>query len=64
MDGWDAALLVGAGYLAVTILVRLMLARRNRVLADYSTQIEAAQNRKKAEREKEAKAREARTDAA
>lgn len=56
MDGWDTALLMGASYLAVMILVRLMLARRNQLLADFGKQIEAARARKKAEKEKEKEA--------
>lgn len=64
MDGWDAALLIGASYLAVMLLVRLMLARRNKLLAEFGKQIEAAQARKKLEQEKEAKTREPRKNAA
>lgn len=64
MDGWDVALLVGVSYLAVMILVRLMLAQRNRLLADFRQQIETAQARKKAAKDKEAKAQAARKGAA
>ncbi|HVW37435.1 MAG TPA: hypothetical protein VHB99_09020 [Pirellulales bacterium] len=62
MDGWDVALLVGASYVAVTILVRFMLAERNKLLADFQKQIEAEQVRQRAE--KEAQARAARKEAA
>jgi heme exporter protein D len=64
MDGWDVALLVGVSYLAVMILVRLMLAQRNRLLAEFRRQIETAQARKKEAKEKEAKAQAARKGAA
>jgi hypothetical protein len=64
MDGWDTALLMGASYLAVMILVRLMLARRNQLLADFGKQIEAARARKKSEKEKEAQPRRSRQNAA
>jgi hypothetical protein len=62
MDGWDVALLAGASYVAVTILVRFMLAERNKLLADFQKQIEAEQVRQRAE--KEAQARAARKEAA
>jgi hypothetical protein len=62
MDGWDVALLAGAGYVAVTVLVRFMLAERNKLLADFQKQIEAEQARQRAE--KEAQARAARKEAA
>lgn len=62
MDGWDVALLAGASYVAVTILVRFMLAERNKLLADFQQQIEAEQVRQRAE--KEAQARAARKEAA
>ena len=62
MDGWDVALLAGAGYAAVTVLVRFMLAERNKLLADFQKQIEAEQARQRAE--KEAQARAARKEAA
>jgi len=32
MDGWDIALLVVAGYVAATALVRLMLRRRDQMI--------------------------------
>jgi hypothetical protein len=62
MDGWDVAMLAGAGYLAVMILVRFMLSERNKLLADFQKQIEAEQARQRAE--KEAQARAARKEAA
>jgi hypothetical protein len=35
MNGWDVALLVAAGYVAVTALVRLMLRRRNEMVDQF-----------------------------
>lgn len=64
MDGWDVAILAGASYLAVTILVRFMTAERNKLLADFQSQIEAAQARQREEKEREAKAKAARSEAA
>ncbi|HEX4149155.1 MAG TPA: hypothetical protein VHY20_09215 [Pirellulales bacterium] len=46
MDGLSVGLLVGAGYLAVMGLVRLMLARRNQLMRELEEQI-AAQKRAK-----------------
>jgi len=43
MDGWDVTLLVAAGYIAVTALVRLMLHRRAQVLKDLRRQVEQQQ---------------------
>jgi hypothetical protein len=34
MDGWDIALVAAAAYMAVTALVRLMLRRRDQMLAE------------------------------
>lgn len=64
MDGWDVAILAGASYLAVTVLVRFMTAERNKLLSDFKKQIEAAQARQRAERDQETKTKAARSDAA
>jgi heme exporter protein D len=64
MDGWDVAILAGASYLAVTILVRFMTSERNKLLADFQSQIEAAQARQREEKERETRAKAARSDAA
>ena len=45
MDGWNVALLAGSGFVAVTGLVRLMLARRNKLVLDLREQAEAEQRR-------------------
>ena len=41
MDGWDLVLLITVSYVAVTSLVRLMLARRDRLLEDLQKQLDA-----------------------
>jgi hypothetical protein len=40
MEGWDLILLVVVGYLAVSLLVRLMLAHRNRVVRHLRQQVD------------------------
>jgi hypothetical protein len=45
MDGWNVALLAGSGFVAVTGLVRLMLARRNKLVLDLREQAETEQRR-------------------
>ena len=39
MDGWSVGLLVGAGYVAVMGLVRLMLARRNQLMRELRNKL-------------------------
>ncbi len=39
-DWWDAALIGGAAYLAVALLVRFMLVRRSEIIAELGRQIE------------------------
>jgi hypothetical protein len=51
MEGWEIALLAVSGYVAVMALVRLMLARRDRLLKEL---------REQAENEARIKAKEAR----
>ena len=41
MDRWDIFLIVGAAYLAIISLVRLMAARRDAVVKELRAQIEA-----------------------
>jgi hypothetical protein len=54
MNGWDVAVLVAAGYIAATALVRLMIRRRDQMLDDFREQMKAEEKRKKREqREKE-----------
>jgi hypothetical protein len=47
MDGWDLALLAVVGYVAVAAMVRLMLARRDRSLADLREQLAREKRRRK-----------------
>lgn len=49
MDGWSWALLAAAGYVAVMALVRLMIARRETIVAQLRRQALAEQRRKQAE---------------
>jgi hypothetical protein len=53
MDGWEIAVLVAAGYVAVTSLVRLMTRRRDALIEDLSQQAAAeAERRRVLERNK------------
>lgn len=52
MDGWDIAVLVFAGYLAVVALVRLMLAERDQVVGRLRGKAEAERVRQAAEAER------------
>ena len=47
MDGWDVAVALIAGYVAVTTLVRLMIAKRDAVVERLRGEIEAEQARQK-----------------
>ncbi len=58
MDGWDVALLVAAGYVAVTALVRLMIRRRNQAVAEFHKQLAQEKQRRKVERLKHPSKRE------
>jgi len=53
MDGWDIALLVVAGYVAVTALVRLMLRRRDQVVEALRRQAEQRAAAKRGSRRKQ-----------
>ncbi|HUT13907.1 MAG TPA: hypothetical protein VMY42_25685 [Thermoguttaceae bacterium] len=50
MDGWDVALLVAAGYVAATALVRLMTRRRDQLLDEFHRELAKRKRRKDAER--------------
>jgi hypothetical protein len=41
MDGWDVAIMIVAGYVAVTALVRLMLHRRDRLVEQFRAELAA-----------------------
>jgi hypothetical protein len=61
MNGWDVALLVVAGYVAVTALVRLMLRRRNEMVGEFRQRMKTEKKRKEAEaREQELRERRSR----
>ena len=51
MDGWDVALLVAAGYLAVTALVRLMIRRRNQLVEHFRQDVKKEKRRRRAQRQ-------------
>jgi heme exporter protein D len=51
MDGFDLVLLIVVAYVAITSLVRLMLARRDRLIQDLHKQVEAQARGRKAGRE-------------
>jgi len=54
MNRWDVVLLVIAGYVAVTALVRLMIRRRDRLLDELRQSVNMSKNRKNGSmREKE-----------
>ncbi|MBN1912410.1 MAG: hypothetical protein JW818_22000 [Pirellulales bacterium] len=52
MNGWDVALLAGAGYIAVMALARLMIGHRDALLARFRSQFKAEQERKAKEKKK------------
>lgn len=47
MDGWNIGLWAVGGLVAVGALVKLMLARRNQVVAEWKIQAEAARRKQK-----------------
>jgi len=58
MDGWDIALLVGASYIAVITLARLMLHEHRQVLAQFRAELEReSQQRKLLEKQKKKQAK-------
>ena len=57
MESWDLVLLVVAGYLASTALVRMMIRRRDQMLDDLRRSMDKEKRRKEA-REKKKRFRE------
>lgn len=55
LDRWDILLLLGASYVAVMSLVRLMTARRDRLVAEVQQQVAVERERLAAERKKQKK---------
>lgn len=47
MDTWSLVLFMVAGFIAVTALVRLMLAHRNRLLVEFRSRMRAARKRRR-----------------
>ena len=47
LDRWEILLLCVAGYIAITSLVRLMVTRRDQLVADVQQQIDARRERRK-----------------
>ena len=54
LNGGDWAILLVSGYVAVTSLVRLMLARRDRLIAEFRQKMAEEQRRMKVEAKKAA----------
>ena len=59
ITGWDIALFVVAGYVAVMSMTRLMIRRRGQLLAEFREQVKAEQKRKDGEEAERARAEEA-----
>ncbi len=57
MDRWSIALWIGAGYIAVVALVRLMAHKRQQVMAEFRGEVEREKSRRKAAAAKQAQAR-------
>ena len=51
MDGWDYALLAGAGFIAVSSLVGLMLKQRDQLLDQLKEHLTAARKKRREKRE-------------
>ncbi|MBN2477464.1 MAG: hypothetical protein JXB62_22855 [Pirellulales bacterium] len=49
MDGWDVALLMVAAYVATMTLVRLMVRRRNQLLAKFREEVKIEKKRRQRE---------------
>ena len=58
MDGWEIGLWMVAGYLAISPLVRMMLARRERLLVEFRARM-AEERRRRKQQEKKNEARRA-----
>ena len=60
LDSWDIALAVVAGYVAVSTLVRLMVAERDTLVARFRGEMEAERRRQKQLDKKDRKAEKSR----
>jgi hypothetical protein len=47
MDRWNIALWIGAGYVAVVALMRLMAHKRQQVMAEFRGEVEKEKGRRK-----------------
>ncbi|MBI3466256.1 MAG: hypothetical protein HY000_24850 [Planctomycetes bacterium] len=57
MDGWEVALWVFAGYLAIVPLVRMMLARRERLVVEFRARMAEERRRRKQQEKNENRGR-------
>ena len=48
MDRWNIALWIGAGYVAMVALMRLMAHKRQQVMAEFRGEVEKEKGRRKA----------------
>ena len=48
MDRWSIALWIGAGYVAVVALIRLMAHKRQEVMTEFRGEVEKEKSRRKA----------------
>ena len=49
MDGWDVALLLVSGYVALVTLVRLMVRRRNQMMEEFRRELKKEKRLRRAE---------------
>jgi hypothetical protein len=54
MDRWNIALWIGAGYIAVVALMRLMVHKRQQVMAEFRGEVEKEKSRRKLAASKQA----------
>jgi hypothetical protein len=55
LNGWDVAILLLAGYLAIVLLVRLMRKRRDELVRELQQEVTLEQFKQKAERRRQRK---------
>jgi hypothetical protein len=55
LNGWDVAILLLAGYLAIILLVRLMRQRRDELVRELQKEVTLEQLKQKAERRRQRK---------
>jgi hypothetical protein len=53
LNGWDWALLIGGGYLALVSLVRLMRRRHDAIVQEVRAEVEMESRRQQMERKRE-----------